>query len=223
LLAPVERLELYHRQYWYRLLDSLAEDFPALRRLLGEAAFWSLLERYLEANPPRSYTLRHLGAGLASFIAQGPGELPHPIHAEELARIEYALCRAFDAADQPAIPPNELAHARLALQPHLTLLGLRTPTDALWRSGGRPQRPLRAASLWPTRYCAVFREGLALRVERLPTAAHAILATIARTGSLDQALTEISATSKLLARREADRLREWFALWTSRAWLCRGE
>ena len=26
-LQPVERLELYHRQYWYRLLDSIAEDF----------------------------------------------------------------------------------------------------------------------------------------------------------------------------------------------------
>ena len=29
-LRANERLELYHRQYWYRLLDSLAEDFPAL-------------------------------------------------------------------------------------------------------------------------------------------------------------------------------------------------
>jgi hypothetical protein len=222
-LAPIERLELYHRQYWYRLLDSLAEDFPALRRFLGEPRFWSLLERYLLANPPRSYTLRHLGAGLADFIAQTPESLPHPVHAAELARIEYALCDAFAAGDKPPVAPDELAHARQALQPHLTLLGLRTPADLLWRRGGRLRQPLRSPSLWPTRYCAVFREGSALAVERLPNAAYAILAAIARLGSLDQALSEVCVTTKLLRRRDAGRVQEWFRVWTVRGWLCQGD
>ena len=39
-LDPVERLDLYHRQYWYRVLDSLQEDFPALEHLLGEGTVY---------------------------------------------------------------------------------------------------------------------------------------------------------------------------------------
>ncbi|HTW62232.1 MAG TPA: putative DNA-binding domain-containing protein, partial [Terracidiphilus sp.] len=30
-LNPFERLEIYNRQYWLRVLGALAEDFPALR------------------------------------------------------------------------------------------------------------------------------------------------------------------------------------------------
>ena len=38
-LTAFERLEIYNRQYWYRILGALAEDFPALRALIGAATF----------------------------------------------------------------------------------------------------------------------------------------------------------------------------------------
>ena len=31
-LTSTERLNIYHRQYWYRILDSFNEDFPGLAR-----------------------------------------------------------------------------------------------------------------------------------------------------------------------------------------------
>ncbi len=34
-LTPFERLEIYNRQYWFRVLGALAEDFPALRAWWG--------------------------------------------------------------------------------------------------------------------------------------------------------------------------------------------
>jgi hypothetical protein len=34
-LNAFERLEIYNRQYWYRVLSGLAEDFVALRAALG--------------------------------------------------------------------------------------------------------------------------------------------------------------------------------------------
>ena len=37
-LTSFERLEIYNRQYWYRLLGALAEDFPALRAVVGACA-----------------------------------------------------------------------------------------------------------------------------------------------------------------------------------------
>ena len=39
-LTAFERLELYNRQYWLRVLGSLAEDFPAVRAVVGREAVW---------------------------------------------------------------------------------------------------------------------------------------------------------------------------------------
>ena len=51
-LDAAARLEIYRRQYWLRVLGALADDFPALRWLLGPATFAALAERYLIAHPP---------------------------------------------------------------------------------------------------------------------------------------------------------------------------
>src|ERR1700691_5941709 len=46
-LTAFERLEIYNRQYWFRVLGSLAEDFAALRALVGERRFEALSIAYL--------------------------------------------------------------------------------------------------------------------------------------------------------------------------------
>ncbi len=35
LLTSFERLEIYNRQYWFRVIAAVAEDFPALQVVLG--------------------------------------------------------------------------------------------------------------------------------------------------------------------------------------------
>ena len=50
-LTAFERLEIYNRQYWFRVLDALAEDFPALRAVVGGRAFEKLSIQYLTAHP----------------------------------------------------------------------------------------------------------------------------------------------------------------------------
>jgi hypothetical protein len=223
LLAPVERLELYHRQYWYRLLDSIAEDFPALRRLLGDEAFWRLMEAYLEAMPPVSFTLRHLGAGLADFIAERAADVSRAVHAEELARIEYALCQAFEAGETRPVDPSEVRQGRLALQPHVHLLALRTNGDTLWRAAGRGRRPAKLGppSAEPRRFVVVYRHDFGLHVERIPRAAFAILSAIRELGSLERAIEKVTDAQGLLRARDAGRVTDWFGLWTVRGWLTR--
>src|SRR5260221_11348522 len=63
-LTSVERLEIYSRSYWFRVLDSLHDDFPGLRAVLGQRAFHRLARAYLPACPSRSFTLRNLGSRL---------------------------------------------------------------------------------------------------------------------------------------------------------------
>jgi len=129
-LSGAERLELYHRQYWYRLLDSLAEDFPILRKMAGEVLFWDLLETYLLERPSRSYTLRHLGEAFAEFLKQSP--LLDEVQRRwfvEIAKIEYAQMESFEAI-QCALPlPNDLESKMILVQAHVRLLRLTVPAD----------------------------------------------------------------------------------------------
>src|SRR6202035_3046058 len=61
-LSSAERLEIYSRSYWFRVLDSFHDDFPGLRAVLGERAFYRLSRAYLVECPSRSFTLRNLGS-----------------------------------------------------------------------------------------------------------------------------------------------------------------
>src|SRR5579872_1135592 len=67
-LTSLERIEIYNRQYWFRLVDSFYEDFPGLRAVVGEQKFNLLALAYLKANPSRSFTLRNLCSKLQSWL-----------------------------------------------------------------------------------------------------------------------------------------------------------
>src|SRR5882724_12212005 len=38
-LTSLERLEIYNRQYWWRLMDCLYDDYPGARAILGQKRF----------------------------------------------------------------------------------------------------------------------------------------------------------------------------------------
>src|SRR5246127_5615921 len=98
-LSAFERLEIYNRQYWFRVLGALAEDFPALRAVVGARAFEALCIAYLTAHPSRSFTLRNLGSKLADWLAANP-QFTGRRHrlAIDVVRIEWAFIEAFDNA-----------------------------------------------------------------------------------------------------------------------------
>src|SRR5215469_4763562 len=50
-LTSFERLEIYNKQYWYRVLDSLEEDFEGVLTILGREKFTLLCEAYTSQNP----------------------------------------------------------------------------------------------------------------------------------------------------------------------------
>src|SRR5689334_8849837 len=71
-LTSVERLEIYNRVYWFRILSSLADDFPGLRAVIGQQQFDKLLVEYLSACPSESFTLRNLGSRLGTWLHDHP-------------------------------------------------------------------------------------------------------------------------------------------------------
>src|SRR5277367_1821726 len=66
-LTSFERIEIYNRQYWFRLIDSFYDDFPGLRAILGRLKFNKLATEYLTAHPSTSFTMRNLGRHLSEF------------------------------------------------------------------------------------------------------------------------------------------------------------
>src|ERR1700692_1181049 len=71
-LTSFERLEIYNRQYWFRLFSSMNEDFPGLRGVLGARRFEEMCKAYLVDCPSRSFTLRNLGARLEAWLRKNP-------------------------------------------------------------------------------------------------------------------------------------------------------
>ena len=71
-LSSFERLEIYNRVYWFRILDCLYDDYPGLRAVLGERKFMKLATAYLSRYPSASFTLRDLGNRLEQFLREEP-------------------------------------------------------------------------------------------------------------------------------------------------------
>ena len=69
-LTSFERLEIYNRQYWFRVLSAFAEDFPGVRAVLGGRRFDAMAKAYLIDCPSQSFTLRNLGSRLVNWLAK---------------------------------------------------------------------------------------------------------------------------------------------------------
>lgn len=218
-LAPVERLDLYRHQYWYRTLDSLREDFPVLEALLGERGFSSVVEDYLSTTASRSFTLRHLGDRLAAFVAARTDlGAALALHASEVATLEYALCVAFESAAFAPATADVLESEAVALQPHVQLFALRTSASDTHRrvlAGQDPEPPCDADAV-PSRFVAVFRDGFRPRIEALDADAWRLLAELRQGCRLGEAL---SAAGLPETEETIGKLQDWFEEWTARGWI----
>ncbi len=135
-LSSFERLEIYNRQYWFRLIAAVSEDYPALNAILGPTRFDDLILKYLQQNPSMSFSLRDLGAKLPTWLDAHP-EFTGAHHdlAVDVARLEWAHIEAYDSASLPPVEGAQLGALQptsvLALQPHLQLLALRYAADEI--------------------------------------------------------------------------------------------
>jgi hypothetical protein len=136
LLTSFERLEIYNRQYWFRVIGAVSDDFPALNAMLGAKRFNALVLAYLRENASTSWTLRDLGGKLPEWLAGHP-ELTGRRHllAIDIARLEWAYVEAFDREKVAPLSAEDIQglgpDVQITLQPHLQLLELRYPVDEL--------------------------------------------------------------------------------------------
>ncbi len=233
-LSAFERLEVYNRQYWFRLFETLDMDFPALTKLLGSGRFRELAEGYLSTHPSTSYTLRNLGNRMVEFLEanlQFAGEYPEA--AIDTAKLEWAYVEAFDAAELPPAKPDEFAaageQAKLRLQPHIQFVELRTAVDeftakAHGQEFARRDKQYRRFGkdrfkpLAETFTVAVYRKDD--QVAQLPLDAEAVilLKEIAARKPLGEALETAFINSSAAPEDIAPRVQQWFAVWSGLQW-----
>jgi hypothetical protein len=138
-LSAIERLDVYANMYFFRLLDCLAEDFPAIRAVVGHERFHALVADYLTIHPSEHPSVRMLGRALGDFLETHPfsGEVSY---LPDLARFEWHLLGAFDAADAEPLAaeclqqlaPGDWPTLRLVLTPSLRILEARAPVQEVW-------------------------------------------------------------------------------------------
>jgi len=242
-MSSAQRLEIYSRSYWFRILDSLHADFPGLRTVIGERAFHDLSRAYLAECPSRSFTLRDLGSRLVEWLERNPryGGSCQAL-AIDMARLEWAHIEAFDNAAEKALAPGDLLELgpdfRARLQPYIRLLGLKYPVDdlriqvnsadeergaasnaALKQKHDKTTRP--AVHLMPDRiFVAVHRLDETVYYRRLAHKEYLVLEAISGQISIREAIEGAFEASSASVEEQQTMLEEWFANWARLGWLC---
>jgi hypothetical protein len=243
LLSSFDRLEIYNRQYWFRVIGAVAEDFPALNALIGEKKFDRLILAYLRENPSTSFTLRNLGSKLPEWLEDHPELTPNRRELLlDVARLEWAYVEAFDSADLPPLTASDFsdlsADSRLFLQPHLQLLDLKYPVDELVLAVHRVTGPSDIMSnasserrhVKRTRLPRMQRSAVRLAVHRYENSvyyrridpeAYMLLSQLQSGVSLGLALESAFRGSTLSAEDQAAKIQEYFAHASELGWFCR--
>ena len=243
-LTSFDRLEIYNRQYWFRLRDCFYDDYPGLRAVLGDRRFERMAQAYLERHPSACFTLRNLGRRLLPFLENEPRWIaPNPKLAFDMARLEWAHIEAFDNEARPPLDMSSLAgkapaRVRLHLQPYLTLLALRHAVDeflikikqgerlrseasnAMELRQTRLRQRLRRNLRPQTVFLAVHRHHDAVYYKRLDAAQFCMLSAFQKKATMAEAFDQLAQTGPLPANI-GEKVKSWFETWSSLGWFCR--
>lgn len=140
-----ERVAVYRDGYPARLREALEESHPAVLHLVGPSASNALVRRYIASLSRHSYNLNDVGAEFCDFLEHDPLRAALPF-LPELARLEWAIVRAFHACDGPPLDGTRLAtltaaqwqSAVLRFQPSLAVLRSNWPLLSLWQARDVP-------------------------------------------------------------------------------------
>ncbi|MGH8045732.1 MAG: HvfC/BufC family peptide modification chaperone [Chthoniobacterales bacterium] len=243
-LTSFERLEIYNRQYWFRTLDCLHDDYPGLRALVGERRFTKLCTAYLVKYPSASYTLRDLGSRLEQFLREEPARTgARHAMAVDMARFEWAQTVAFDGPCEPVVSVDDLLDTlpdrlRMGVQPYISLLDLDFSVDKFLRAvrkregdslrgeasnamSDAPQKKKIVRRVPPPRrekvHLVVHRHDNALYYKRLDASAFCLLASLRSGRTLEAAC----ASALELDPAVASKIQGWFSDWSRLGWFCR--
>jgi hypothetical protein len=243
-LTPLERLEIYNRQYWFRVIDSMYEDFAGLCAVLGQRSFDRLARAYVSECPSQTFTLRNLGSQIEDWLRRNPGYAgPKLAMALDMARLEWAHIEAYDGESGKTLGPEDLLELgpglRIGLQPYIRLLQLQYPVDDLrirvnavsQEHGDASNAVLKRKErgvvrqfirLKPERiFLAVHRLDFSVYYRRLSAEEFRLLEALGKGLSIGAAVEASLEDSSIPLDELRGNLETWFRAWADLGWLCR--
>lgn len=241
-LTSFERLEIYNRQYWFRIRNCFYEDYPGLRAILGDKKFERLADAYLAKFPSRSYTLRNLGSRLVKFLEANPKvTAPHSQLALDMAKLEWAHIEAFDNEAKSPLKMDDLLDAKpeklhLRLQPHLTLLklnheiddflielkknsGLRNEASNAIEENSKRKKLKSARGLKRKEiFLAIHRYDDSVYFKKLDEGQFRVLSALQKGATLEKACEELAVVK--ISGNLGETIQNWFSNWAALGWFC---
>jgi hypothetical protein len=227
--TALERLDIYHRAYFARLVECLRDEFPVLLHALGDEAFDAFALAYLQKYPSRSYTLNLLGSYLPQYLAETrpPEEesgLSWPDFLVDLATLELNFAAVFDGPGVEGqqlldvetlqlLAPEQWLESRLVPVPCLRLLTLRFPANKYYRAVRKKKQPALPQPR-PT-YLALTRRQFIVRHYEFSRLQHVLLSALVAGDSVADALEKTAATAGPQLARLEGLVHKWFRNWTA--------
>ena len=221
--SGVERVaDVYGGGYLTRTREALAEVYETVRTILGPRQFAELAAAYAARYPSHEYNLSFVGRHLAEWLDQSPLREQLPF-LPDLARLEWLVCQAFHAFDEP--PADAARFARLSVearerlrfrfQPSMGLVSSPWPIRDLWAARHQPRRVFNAIELINRpHHVVVRRRGVDVLCDVVDREPFALLQQLAGEQPLG------AACAALAARVEPQAITQWFSQWAEQGLIC---
>ncbi|MBL8481885.1 MAG: putative DNA-binding domain-containing protein [Rhodocyclaceae bacterium] len=193
---------IYLHAYRQRLIEGLRDNFPVLAAAMGDETFHELARAYIAEHPSPHRSIRWFGDQLTQWLVQNPDYLPHPALAD-VARMDWALRGAFDAADVLPLLPQDLStlapeawpQQRFRLRPCVALVRMEWQIEPIWQAlSADPHAATEAPPALP-HHLLVWRTELHCQWRSLEAPEAAALACLAGGGSFAD-ICELLAASQ---------------------------
>lgn len=219
-MAAVDRLGVYHFAYRARLVECLADDYPALQYAIGDA-FESLCHGYIAAYPSCSPSLNFFGRHFAAYCREQ--DAPWSAFAADLATLEWSLVEVLHAETPELLPiekiqaiaPDAWGGARFVPSAALRVHHFDYPVNRFFqafKNDEAPTIPERSPSAM-----AIYRQGFLLWRMNLTRPMASVLEALAGGEALGVALSRLGANAEdEAALREAEQnVMAWFRAWVT--------
>ncbi len=208
--APKNQLSVYVDSYRLRLIDVVSEDYPVLKKYLGEKKFSQLIEDFVEENNSDHFNIGRFAVKLSQFLVQKK----YDKFAIELCDLETAISQLADAKETQVLTTQDLAKIteekleNLVLQPRaaLKLLAFDHAINSYYLEH-------LSEVVEQKTYLAVFRhDDVMWRMDLAPNE-FLLLQKLFKKIPVGKALEQLQSQLKISEEELAQNLSSWFARW----------
>jgi hypothetical protein len=186
--------QAHHRNFKGGLVTVLMEAYPTVKAMVGDEFFAMLASRFVAVHPPKSPILSRYGEEFGAFVGTVSELAAYP-YVPDVARLEYAVGRAFHAEDRAPLAISDLLDAQsndaddllLEIHPSAQVVVSAHPIVAIWELH-HDEKQVIPEEEWKPEAALVLRPRLDVQVGRISHELAAFISALRDDGSLAKAI-----------------------------------